>query len=76
MQVLTDQEMQQVIDAAPEGVARAIEAAVLDRFEIVGHGLFDSDGKCHAIGQHRSSMCVGGKAFKSEPLYRLKETKC
>jgi len=39
----------------------------------VGHGLFDSKGKCHAIGKHRSSMCIGGKAFKSQPLYKAKD---
>lgn len=36
----------------------------------VGHGLFDADGKCYAIGKHPSSLSIGRKAFKSEPLYK------
>lgn len=37
--------------------------------EPVGQGLFDAEGKCHAIGQHKSSGYIGGKSFKSQPLY-------
>ncbi len=34
----------------------------------VGYGLF-VEGKCLQIGQHPSSGHVGGKAYKSQPLY-------
>jgi hypothetical protein len=47
--------------------------AAMDRLEQVGNGLFDSDGKCHHVGQHRSSMRIGSKWFKSQPLYRIKD---
>ena len=34
----------------------------------VGYGLF-VDGKCLSIGQHPSSGHVGGKSYRSQPLY-------
>jgi len=36
--------------------------------EVVGYGLF-VDGKCLSIGQHPSSGHVGGKSYRSQPLY-------
>ncbi len=51
--------------------AHTLLKAVETESEVVGQGLFDTDGKCYAIGQHKSSMCVGGKAFKSAPLVAL-----
>ena len=35
---------------------------------IVGYGLF-VDGKCLSIGKHPSSGHVGGKSYRSQPLY-------
>lgn len=43
--------------------------------EPVGYGLF-VDGKCLAIGQHPSSGHVGGKAYKSQPLYTRPQEDC
>lgn len=34
----------------------------------VGYGLF-VDGKCLTIGKHPSSGHVGGKSYRSQPLY-------
>lgn len=34
----------------------------------VGYGLF-VDGKCLSIGKHPSSGHVGGKSYRSQPLY-------
>lgn len=64
-----------VADFASEALAATddLSGYILCEREPVGHGLFDTDGKCYTIGQHRSSMHVDGKAFKSEPLYRAKE---
>ena len=36
--------------------------------EAVGYGLF-VDGKCLSIGQHPSSGHIGGKSYKSQPLF-------
>jgi hypothetical protein len=51
--------------------ANTLLKAVEAEAEVVGHGLFSSDGKCHVMGQHKSSMCINGKAFKSSPLIAL-----
>ena len=34
----------------------------------VGYGLF-VDGQCLAIGKHPSSGHIGGKSYRSQPLY-------
>ena len=45
---------------------------ILCEKEPVGYGLFDGDGICYAIGRHPSSMCISGKTFRSELLYRAR----
>lgn len=53
----------------------ATEAAVIQKIKAqgpVGYGLF-VDGKRVSIGQYRSSMSIGKKQVRSQPLYRLPE---
>lgn len=37
--------------------------------ESVGQGLIDDEGKCYTVGRHKSSICIGGRSFKSQPLF-------
>lgn len=77
--LLTEQEVAEIsVECALQSpcdllFARAIQLALIEKLrkEPVGQGLFDSEGKCHHIGQHKSSMCLFGKPYRSEPLYRL-----
>lgn len=52
-----------------------IESAVIEKIKAqgpVGYGLF-VDGKRVSIGQYRSSMSIGKKQVRSQPLYHLPE---
>jgi hypothetical protein len=51
--------------------AHALLKAVEQESKVVGHGMFNTEGKCYAISQHRSSMCVGGLTFTAIPLIAL-----
>ena len=87
MALLTEQEIMEIVREAARGsatrrdgstsqkIARAIESKVIEKIKAqgpVGYGLF-VDGKRVSIGQYRSSMSIGKKQVRSQPLYRLPE---
>jgi hypothetical protein len=51
--------------------AHALLKAVEAECEVVGHGMFNDDGKCTSVAQHGSVIQVGVKTYASRKLIAL-----